>query len=61
MWIDGVRAAEGNVNWAAGEPNNSGDEDCAVVNWPGPKGATDVQCPWLHIALCEKIITDICL
>ncbi|XP_076824194.1 CD209 antigen-like protein C [Clavelina lepadiformis] len=60
MWIDGVQAAEGNVNWLAGEPNNSGDEDCAVVNVPGHNGAVDYPCSWTKIALCEKIVTDTC-
>ena len=61
MWIDGVRAAEGNVNWVAGEPNNSGgDEDCGVVNINGHNGALDAKCSRTKFALCEKIVTDIC-
>ncbi|XP_076824190.1 CD209 antigen-like protein C [Clavelina lepadiformis] len=60
MWIDGVRAAEGNVNWVAGEPNNSGDEDCAVVNRPGYNGALDYRCSLTQFALCEKNVTDTC-
>ncbi|XP_076824182.1 CD209 antigen-like protein 2 isoform X1 [Clavelina lepadiformis] len=59
MWIDGVREAEGNDNWAAGEPNHAGNEDCAVVNVPRHIGAHDVSCSRTEFAICEKIITDI--
>jgi hypothetical protein len=33
FWSDG--ATTGFTNWGAGEPNNSGDEDCLVLNGDG--------------------------
>ncbi|MCG3173946.1 MAG: hypothetical protein GMKNLPBB_02158 [Myxococcota bacterium] len=40
-------------NWAPGEPNNQGDEDCAIINW-GQKGKwADVDCFSKFKWVCE--------
>ena len=42
-WSDGAGASY--THWAAGEPNNSSNEDCAHLNWPLGTGSwNDTQC-----------------
>ncbi len=38
--------------WCSGEPNNSGDEDCAVINWQ-PSGC------WNDLA-CSRVLGYVC-
>ena len=51
-WSDG--SAWGYQNWRAGEPNNGGNEDCAVLE--GGRGGTwdDRGCGANHGYLCER-------
>ena len=41
------------VNWSLGEPNNAGDEDCAVI---GKTGSNDKSCFTSQKILCERRI-----
>ncbi len=41
-WVDGVPL--GVSSWGAGEPNDSGNEDCAGTNFTGPGFWNDFQC-----------------
>lgn len=54
-WSGATITGETNVvptfaSWAGGEPNNSGDEDCAVTNWGGSKGYwNDLPCGYAGV------------
>lgn len=40
------------TNWGAGEPNNGGNEDCAVIPSPLYKWNDD-KCSYLMMSVCE--------
>ncbi|KAM9486827.1 uncharacterized protein Hap1MRO34_006722 [Clarias gariepinus] len=55
-WVDGTAVISG--FWSKGEPNNRGDEDCAVSGYrskPVPNWV-DVSCSSQYIWICEKKI-----
>ncbi|XP_076825901.1 perlucin-like protein isoform X2 [Clavelina lepadiformis] len=56
VWLDGSSAS--NVNWANGEPNNAGNEDCVLVR---PRiyayKLNDGACSSTLTGLCEKKVT----
>ncbi|XP_058247365.1 CD209 antigen-like protein C [Hemibagrus wyckioides] len=57
-WVDGTPVT--NVFWSSGEPNNKGDEDCAVSGYrsePVPNWV-DVSCSSKYIWICEKKINS---
>ena len=51
-WIDGKRAIKEKTNWHNGEPNNSGNEDCAEIINKMFK-FNDRNCENELFALCE--------
>ena len=34
--------------WSSGEPNNKGNEDCALTNWNGRPVWNDLECGYSH-------------
>ncbi|KAG7330773.1 hypothetical protein KOW79_004742 [Hemibagrus wyckioides] len=57
-WVDGTTLTSG--FWSSGEPNNKGDEDCAVSGYrsePVPNWV-DVSCSSEYIWICEKKINS---
>ena len=38
-------------SWGTGEPNNAGEEDCALVTLTG--SWNDFYCTWTHYILCS--------
>lgn len=50
-WSNGTAAYS---NWAPGEPNNMGDEDCAVDNWSGGMW-NDGACTVSYGYICESV------
>lgn len=42
------------VNWAPGEPNNVGDEDCAIDRYNGIDGWNDLNCNIANVFICER-------
>ncbi|KAM9487156.1 uncharacterized protein Hap1MRO34_007003 [Clarias gariepinus] len=57
-WVDGTPVISG--FWSSGEPNNKGDEDCAVSGYrsePVPNWV-DVSCSSQYIWICEKKINS---
>lgn len=59
-WVNGELVGSNlNINWAQREPNNEGDEDCAVITpikdlVARPFYALDVGCNRDYFGLCEK-------
>lgn len=52
-WVDGT--PNGYVNWLAGQPDNSNDEDCAADNWDGSGKWNDWNCDHGSAKfICEK-------
>ena len=58
VWVNGDTSTLAEINFASGEPNNSGNEDCVVLNWLGQpfNTANDFQCSENAFALCERIL-----
>ena len=58
VWVDGDVTTLAEINFASGEPNNAGDQDCVVLNWFGNpfNTANDLQCSADAFALCERIL-----
>ncbi|GAA6088911.1 CD209 antigen-like protein C [Tachysurus ichikawai] len=57
-WVDGTTVSNG--FWSNGEPNNKGDEDCAVSGYraePVPNWV-DVYCSNDYIWICEKRVNS---
>ncbi|XP_058240739.1 CD209 antigen-like protein A [Hemibagrus wyckioides] len=54
-WVDGTPLITD--YWKSGEPNNLGDEDCAVI-WGNlqKKGWNDLQCSTKLLWICEKLL-----
>ncbi|KAI5106764.1 CD209 antigen-like protein B isoform X1 [Silurus meridionalis] len=55
-WVDGTAVSDG--FWSSGEPNNKGEEDCAVSGYrsePVPNWV-DISCDSQYIWICEKNI-----
>lgn len=42
------------LNWAPGEPNNAGDEDCAHVSEPSTYQWNDEGCDWNFSYICQR-------
>ncbi|HYC57364.1 MAG TPA: C-type lectin domain-containing protein [Candidatus Binatia bacterium] len=58
VWLDGPEAGLslqqiGYSNWAAGEPNNSSNEDCAIYGWNATTGWNDVGCAGPNVSIIE--------
>jgi hypothetical protein len=50
VWVDGT---SGHTYWADGEPNNAGNEDCAIDNWYGERW-NDGVCSNPLPFICER-------
>ena len=46
--------------WQSGQPDNSGDEDCAVFRWWGDGRWNDWPCGNTRKYICETAIVDVC-
>ena len=53
LWVDGSTASW--TNWNAGEPNDSGGEDCVHTNYGSVGGWNDIGCSSLYAFVCEAI------
>jgi hypothetical protein len=51
QWVDG--SGSGFSSWGAGEPNDSGGEDCAGTNWSGVIYWNDYSCSSALAFVCE--------
>jgi hypothetical protein len=51
VWVDGSDSAC--TNWNAGEPNDSGGEDCACINYAAIGGWNDYPCSSPQPFICE--------
>ncbi|KAF4086568.1 hypothetical protein AMELA_G00084870 [Ameiurus melas] len=51
-WLDGTAVTNG--FWRQGEPNNVGDEDCAVSGYHSDPNWIDVSCNLQNVWICEK-------
>ena len=58
VWVNDEQASSFDLHWRRGEPNNQGNEDCAVVSgYSQQLGlAVDVRCTATYRGLCEKKI-----
>lgn len=56
VWVwDNKEAVSWGPNWATGEPNNSGNEDCGIISVTGGGGKwVDAGCYEIFPYICEK-------
>lgn len=54
VWIDGVQSTSANTFWYRTEPNNIGDEDCAVARRED-NTIHDNRCAVILKGLCERV------
>ncbi|TSM60514.1 C-type lectin domain family 4 member M [Bagarius yarrelli] len=53
-WVDGTAVTDG--FWISGEPNNKGEEDCAVSGYQSIPNWNDISCSSKYNWICEKKI-----
>uniref|UniRef100_A0A8C6SIH2 C-type lectin domain-containing protein n=1 Tax=Neogobius melanostomus TaxID=47308 RepID=A0A8C6SIH2_9GOBI len=52
FWINGKETSF--TNWCSGEPNNNGNENCALINWTSQGCWNDFKCTDPVPYICEK-------